>query len=112
MPPSPAWRPEGSWSDRCASLPSALCPDPVIPSLVLPKSQNRSVLWSWRWVFPSFGAVRAAGVAVRLGTARRGGCIIPVINCIPLIVGESERLSDLGTFPWDLVDASRGIWCP
>lgn len=34
---SPAWSPDGSWSGSCVSLPSASCPDPVIPSLVLPK---------------------------------------------------------------------------
>lgn len=40
VPPSPAWHPDGPRSDRCVSLPSALCPDPVIPSPVLPKSQR------------------------------------------------------------------------
>lgn len=33
----PAWSPDGSRSGSCVSLTSASCPDPVIPSLVLPK---------------------------------------------------------------------------
>lgn len=81
------------------SLTSALRPNPVIPSLVLPKSRRFAEL---PLGFPFLWSRQ------RPSTARRGGFVIPVINCILLIMGESERLPDL----WDPVDASRGIWWP
>lgn len=59
------------------------------------------------WLFPS---LELSVVRVRPSTARRGGFIVAVINCMSLIRGESERLPALGMFLRDLLEDSHGVW--